>query len=100
MKRRTQTDWRALIEQQAKSHLSIAEFCQQNNLGLTYFYKRKSDLKQLSGVKSSSSFIKVNRAKPTGAPNELIKILHHKTRLSVPVNVSPTWLAQLIKSLA
>jgi hypothetical protein len=100
MKRRTQTDWRVLIEQQAKSRLSVAEFCQQHNLGQTYFYKRKSDLNRLSTDKPNSSFIQVNRAKPTVAPNDLIKILHHKTRLSVPVNVSPTWLAQLIKSLA
>ena len=99
MKRRTKADWRALIEQQTKSDLSVAEFCKQHQIGATYFYKRKSELSKEGASKRVSPFVKVNQVKPGSSTNNTIKILHRNTRLSLPIQVSPDWLAQFIKAL-
>jgi len=46
MTRRSKADWQKLIEQQVTSPLTIAEFCKHHELAQSYFYKRKSELKQ------------------------------------------------------
>ena len=97
MTRRTKDDWRKLIEQQAKSNLSVTEFCKQNRLGQTYFYKQRSDLKKQS---QSSSFIKVSPLKTARLHRASIKLQYQQAELSLPLSLSPTWLAELIKALA
>lgn len=96
MTQRSQADWLTLIEKQAESGLSVTEFCKQQNIGATYFYKRRGDLKPTSADKQTPKFIK---AKTPLSSNNTIKILHHETRLSLPLQVSPTWIAQLVKAL-
>jgi hypothetical protein len=100
MTRRTKDDWKALIQQQADSQLSVAEFCQQHNLGQTYFYKRKSDLKRLSKASPKEAFIKVSKPNIKSSQNLAIRMQYQQSRISVPVSVSPLWLAELIKALA
>ena len=100
MTRRTKDDWKALIQQQEDSQLSVADFCQQHNLGQTYFYKRKSDLKKLSMAPQKEACIKVSKPTIKPSQNLTIKMQYQQSRISVPVNVSPLWLAELIKALA
>jgi hypothetical protein len=54
MTRRTQDQWRELIDEQAASDLSAAEFCRQRSVNPKYFSTRKRQLEQQRG-----SFIKV-----------------------------------------
>ena len=100
MTRRTLDDWRELVNQQIDSDLSVAEFCQQNNLGETYFYKRKADLKKLDDKPQPSPFIKVSKPNTSSIQSALIKIQHQQAQLCLPVSISPLWLAEFIKALA
>ncbi|NKB76682.1 MAG: IS66 family insertion sequence element accessory protein TnpB [Gammaproteobacteria bacterium] len=54
MARRTQVQWRALIETQQDSGLTVAEFCRQQKIDAKYFYLRKRQL-----GKAISNFVKV-----------------------------------------
>jgi len=100
MTRRTKDDWRKLIEQQSKGDLSVAQFCKQHNLGQTYFYKRKSDLKKRIDKPQPSSFIKISKPTTHTAQSPTIKIHYRQTKFSLPTSISPTWLAEFIKALA
>jgi len=100
MARRTKDDWRKLIEQQSKGDLSVAEFCKQHQLGQTYFYKRKSDLKKLPVKTQPSNFIKVRQPKKAPVDSASIKLQCQQLDLRLPLSISPAWLAELIKALA
>jgi len=42
MARKTFDDWKALVERQIASGLSVPQFCNQHNLNPKYFYSQKS----------------------------------------------------------
>ena len=100
MKNRTQDEWRELFKIQANGDLSVAAFCKEHNIGQSYFYKRKSDLiaKNIQPIKSS--FIKVKSQQGNTTPVTSIKLQYQQTRLILPLNISPSWLAEFIKALA
>nr|WP_287413351.1 hypothetical protein [Pseudodesulfovibrio sp.] len=102
MTRRTQDDWRKLIQQQAKGKLSVAEFCERHGLGQTYFYKRKSDLKRHAEIAppQEKRFIKVSKPIVSQSYNASITIKHQQSQLCLPMDTSPLWLAEFIKALA
>jgi len=100
MKRRTINDWRKLIQQQAESELSVAEFCKQYGLGQTYFYKRKSDLKKSTETLPKAAFIKINKPHLNSPQSLSIKMQYQQSRINLPVSISPTWFAEFIKALA
>ena len=100
MTRRTKDDWRKLIEQQSQSDLSVADFCKQHQLGQTYFYKRKSDLRKRSAKTHPSKFIRAQPSKSNTIHRTSIKLQYQQTELSLPLSLSPTWLAELVKALA
>jgi len=43
----TQKKWSAIIQQQAKSTLTIKQFCLQQKMSQSIFYQRKSELASL-----------------------------------------------------
>jgi transposase-like protein len=100
MKRRSKEDWRELIKQQVSSGLSVADFCQQHDLGQTYFYKRKSELNQSTEAREKTAFIKVGKKTLNSAQSAIIKMQYQRTQISLPVSISPLWLAEFIKALA
>ena len=93
-------DWQSFIQQQNQSSLNILEFCQQHKISVSCFYKHKAQLKKAD--KKNSPFIKMKSSvvgiqQPT---SEIIKIQHEKTRLHLPMNIQPIWLAEFVKALA
>lgn len=99
MTRRTQEDWRKLIQQQADSPLTVADFCQQQALCQSNFYKRKSDLNNRTDQPQPTRFISVSKPKISSPQSTPIKLLHHQSQLSLPADISPVWLGELIKAL-
>lgn len=97
---KTNSDWQSFIQQQKESHFSISEFCQQHKISVSCFYKHKAQLKNLD--KKQSSFIKVKSAviPSQKSLSNIIKIQYGKTRLHLPTNIQPIWLAEFIKALA
>ena len=99
MKSRTHQQWRELFKQQADGNLSVAAFCKAHKIGQSYFYKRKSDLK-IETKDLPSNFIKVKPPTKNHVQAQSIKIQYKQTRLSIPPNISASWLADFVKALA
>lgn len=100
MKNRSQDEWRELFKQQTNGDLSVAAFCKEHGIGQSYFYKRKSDLTAKKNHPLKTSFIKVKPQQGNTAPVSAIKLQYQQTRLILPINISPSWLAEFVKALA
>ena len=96
MKRRTPQEWRELFEQQSQSGLSTAEFCQQQDIGQSYFYKRKSELG--TSVLTASAFIKAQT--PNVIRDSTFTLHYGLITISLPCDIAPLKLAELVKALA
>lgn len=95
MKRRTLDDWTTLIEQQQASGLTIVDFCKQNKLPTSNFYKYRAKLQK---TETAPKLVKVN-SKLITPVNAQITLTHGKTQLILPSNCEPQWLAGFIKAL-
>jgi len=89
-----------LFNEQASGDLSVAAFCKKLHIGQSYFYKRKSDLTASKIQPRKNSFIKVKSQQGNTTPVTSIKLQYQQTRLILPLNISPSWLAEFIKALA
>ncbi len=99
MKQRSQQAWQDLVKQQSESQLSILEFCKQQKISTSCFYKHKAIYRSQS-PSPTKSFIRLERPPQNNGKAEPIKIQHGNTRIHAPASVQPAWLAELIKALA
>lgn len=99
MKQRTQQAWKQLIKQQSDGNLSILDFCKQQKISTSCFYKHKA-INQAKAEPKANSFVKVERPLQTTTKLEPIKLQHGKTRIHLPASIQPIWLADFIKALA
>ena len=94
MKRRTQAEWHALIQQQKDSGLTAAEFCRQRSVNAKYFSLRKQKLKQVSG-----NFVRVNtpaaRSTPVAATGVKVCVIE----VEMPVDALAETLTLLLDRL-
>ena len=93
MARLTQTQWRELIAEQAKSHLTATAFCKARGINPKYFSLRKG---QLSKAAPSSTFVRVQTPPPA---THIIEITTGTATLRIPSNVPTPWLADIIKAI-
>ncbi len=96
MKRRTQAEWLALFEQHRSSGLSIKAFCQKHQLNPNYFSKRRGELQSINPVEKDSSFVQLQPGVPGSAPTA---VTIGCVQLKFSAQVSPEWLAALVKAL-
>ena len=108
---RTKQQWRDLIQAQSDSHLSIKQFCFEQNIKPSSFYKYKSTLKPnvsstftLDSKKSPterSPFSQVISTQPANksTPHE-IKLNVGVVELTLDSNTDTSWLANLIGRLS
>jgi hypothetical protein len=92
----TKQQWLDLLNEQAKSGMSVAAFCRDNHINAKNFYNHRSQARKL--VAKSSPF---SRAQLT-ADNQntaVVTLRHGATQLSFPPSVSPKWLANLMQAL-
>lgn len=68
-KRSPRRDWRALVDLQANSGLSVRAFCESHGLSTTYFYARRRELR------------------PSAAP---IQSFESSEFVALPISASPT----------
>ena len=100
--RREVEDWLNLFEQQKHSGLTAVEFCRQQQINVPTYYTRRPDIRL---QRTHSKFVHVKR--------EVTKIESHteetggelllqrgNAQLSMPTNISPHWLAAVMKGLA
>lgn len=94
MARLTQAQWRALIDEQAASGQTAMAFCAERGIDNKYFSTRKS---QFSKPRVTGGFVAV-----TTSPieNQSVQLHVGAAQLRIPANVSPQWLADIIRALA
>ncbi len=95
----TQKKWLAIIQQQAKSPLTIKQFCLQQKISQSTFYQRKSELASL--VKDEPTFIKASLTKTVEVATQAIpiRLMLDKAELVFSPQTSPAYLAALINEL-
>lgn len=99
-KRRSDDEWRHLIEQQSGSGLSGLAFCQQHGLLAKTFYRQRKLLSGSRLVPTVRPFIKVDSGPVQLAATQPEAILQYRdSRLQLPVGTDPAWLARLMNSL-
>jgi hypothetical protein len=91
MARRTQEQWRQLIEEQQASGLNASAFCRDRQIDVKYFSLRKQQLK----APTESGFIRAKLENTSSAP---LSLHYHGVELRFD-NCSVEWLAQLIRKL-
>jgi hypothetical protein len=94
MARLTQAQWRTLIDEQSASGQTAMAFCAERGIDNKYFSTRK---KQLMTQSTESRFVAI-KTKPLD--NQSIQLHVGAAQLRIPANVSPQWLADIIKALA
>jgi len=98
MTKRTQEQWRALFTEHQTSGLKINEFCRQNAICPNYFSKRRKQLLNPEKKPTTSSpFVSVRPTTATGAST--FSIQYNQTIMTLPITVSPDWLAMLLQHL-
>ena len=96
-KPKSQQQWQQIFTEQAASGLSIVDYCRQQQLSTSNFYKCR---KQLTA--SEQPFIQAKitqQAEPQSPPSE-ITITVGKATVSVPGTTSAAYLGQLLREFA
>lgn len=103
MTRRTETQWRELMQACAESGLTAKAFCEQHAIKLQTFYARRHSLRQAN----SSNVIESSAAQHNGfvraqvlrSPSHIV-MQTRDAQLSLPSHCDPIWLAKLLKELS
>jgi transposase-like protein len=100
-KRRSQSEWQALLKTQKESQLSVAEFCRQAGLDAKYFSKRKRAFETQGTTSAPSRFIKMPPPSSSSPMSNQELALHHQnTRLVLHTGIDARWVADLMKALS
>ncbi len=89
--------WLDLLIEQKHSGLSIAAFCRDKNINAKSFYNHSRKAQQTS--QKPPLFVKAQLS-PDLPVTAGITLHHRNTKISLPGNVSPHWLAQLLTTLS
>ena len=99
-KHRSNAEWRTLIEQQARSGLNGVAFCKEHGLTRKTFYRHRKALAEETTGSVTGQFIKVQ---PKPVPAILVQptadLYYRDSRLQLPADTEPAWIAELMKAL-
>lgn len=91
---RSHAQWLELFEAFEQSGQTQATFCAERELNPAYFSKRRRELLQ----KHDNGFVQAQHL--AHVHQHALKLNYGGLELSLPPDVEPQWLAQLVKSLA
>ena len=98
MNRRTKSDWHNLFNEHKQSGLTAVAFCKERNLNPKYFCLRRKQLQSKNESKTTSAFTPVTLS--TSNTTSMIELhVNDSVKLSIPQNISPAWLVDLIHQL-
>jgi len=80
------------------SGLKAIEFCREHNICSNYFSKRKTELLSLE-KNSTQPSVFVSVTPITHHETAILSIHHEQTILTIPMSVSPNWLADFIQQI-
>lgn len=97
MKQRiTKRQWLELFTEQEQSGLTVAEFCRKKEINAKNFYNHASKIRLSAQI--APAFVRAQVANRAPDPSE-ITLRHGKTKINLPISVSPQWLAALLLAL-
>ena len=91
--RRTQAQWKAIIDKYQVSGLSDIDFCRREGIHPKSFYRAKSTHSSTSSTKP------VIQAAPVAMSTNEITLILPTCKIQCSTQVSPQWLAQLVNAL-
>ena len=97
MVRRSKSEWFELFEAHEQSGLTAAEFCRQHQLCAKYFSLRKQQLGW--PTKPANALLPVVIESEKVRVPDSLRLTLGDIALSIPGDVSPAWVSQLIKAL-
>lgn len=95
-KRRTQSQWLRIFDEQQKSGLTIKAFCERQSINLQTFRARKSDWKHRD-KQPGRALVKIETPKPK--PIAAISCQFKGVELACNDSVNPQWFADMVKAL-
>ena len=99
-KHRSKAEWRNLIEQQACSGLNGVAFCEQRGLSRKTFYRHRKALAEKAADTVVGQFIQIQPGPVQTISLQPGAVLHYRdSRLQLPADSDPTWVAELMKAL-
>lgn len=96
--KRTKEQWQALIEAQASSGQSAAQFCQQHGLDDKYFSLRKKQLRQPLPESVFVPTTRISGVSPAG--KSAFTLIHGRCALQFHDAPPAAWLATLVQALS
>jgi len=102
-KRRSQSDWLDIIQQQETSGLKVTDFCEQQALSSKTFYKYRRAIRFPPESQSpTASFIKITPPVQQATTSmNAIAVLHcANNQLHIHSNCDEKWLAKLLRALS
>ncbi len=99
-KYRSEAEWLVLIKKQLESGQSALDFCREHGLYAKTFYRQRKMLRKKGLVAEDSSFVQVkSRPVQRVPPQSGLVFQYQSSRLHVPPETDPRWLAELMKAL-
>jgi hypothetical protein len=96
MTRRTQEQWHTLFEEYKLSGLTQTQFCDRHNINPKYFSLRRCQLKTKQSIVAKTPAFIATQIQPRLS---CIEVVHQRTHLKLPANLSVDWLAQFVLKL-
>ena len=101
--RRSNAEWQDIIERQEQSGLTGVAFCLQEGIYAKTFYRQRKILRRKGLVAETkpNRFIQVQPKPVQAMPIQPGILLQYRdSRLQMPADTEPLWLAQLMKGLS
>jgi len=104
--RRTPQQWLALFQAQRESHLSVKQFCLEQGISTSNFYKNKATITPETSIATTtvvSPFSQIYLAEPEqpkGQPRQDIKLNIGNIELTLDSKTEVNWLVSLVGQLA
>ncbi len=95
--RRSELDWRKALSDFESSGLSVVAYCRKHHIGAKGFYRARS-LYRHGG--NGKPFVQAVASPVVQPASSLIEIILPHSRVRIDSSVSPSWVADLLKSLA
>ncbi|SIS93836.1 IS66 family insertion sequence element accessory protein TnpA [Neptunomonas antarctica] len=98
---RNKQQWQDLLDQQAISELSGAEFCRQQQIDVSQFYYHKAQRhKAMSVDDGAPAFLHAQVTQHHTPSHHALRLQHGSSELILPISTSPGWVAELMTALA
>ena len=101
---RSEAEWQSLVLEQADSGQSALDFCRERGLYAKTFYRHRKALRKKGlvppPVRTPFVRVKTAPARPVSRPVRGVELHYGDSRLHLPTDIDPAWLALLMRRLA